>query len=360
MKKSIGVIIVVLIIVFGIYYFGFRKSESDLSKTIIAILPLTGSSAVHGEYSRRGIDLALKDLPAGNNVRVIFEDSQMDPKSAISEFNKDVTQNITPAVLSLGSPVAMALAPIAIKDKTVLMSIVSAPAYSSLNNYTFRINGTAEYEMDNVLQTIKSLGIKRLAVIYQNDDYGSGILKSLKQKYGQTLVAEEGFLPSATDMRSQLTKIKSSNPDGIFVAAYAQVVGIVAKQAKELNIQSSLICGSACDNPDLIKIGGVSAEGVIVVAPSPKANSIFEEKYKAIYKEEPNFVSIRMYDAVKLLADAMNVCTGNSNYTSCLKDTIHNVKDFPGAAFPVNFDQNGDLQDVFVTKIVTNGVLTVQ
>ncbi|MCX6715692.1 MAG: ABC transporter substrate-binding protein [Candidatus Taylorbacteria bacterium] len=359
-KKAIWIIIVVLGIVVATYYVNSRGSNSNSTRTIVAILPLTGLSATHGEYSKRGIEMALADLPSSRNIIVVYEDSQMDPKAAISEFNKNLGQGDMTAVLSLGSPVAMALKPLAVTSKTVLMSIVSAPTYSSPNDYTFRINGTVDVEMESILQTIKALGIKKLAVVFQNDDYGRGLVNSLKQKFDGVLVAEEGFLPTATDMRSELTKVKSKSPDGVFVAAYAKVVGLVAKQSKELGMKTSLICGSACDNPDLLTAAGSSADSLVIVAPSPKANSIFDQKYRATYKEAPNFVSIRMYDAVKLITGAIDACTKSTDFKVCMKDNIHAVKDFPGAAFPVNFDQNGDLLDKFVTKKVVNGVLQIQ
>jgi len=161
-------------------------------------------------------------------------------------------------------------------------------------------------------------------------------------------------------MRSQLTKVKSKNPDVIFIAAYSKAVGLVARQAKDLALRSQLICGSACDTPDLLSTAAGGAEGLLVIAPTPKANTSFMSAHNAAYKEDPSYVTTRMYDSVNLIVQADKVCGTNADYKSCMKDTIHAVKDFPGVAFPVNFDQNGDLQDQFIVKKVVNGALQIQ
>ncbi len=356
----VGLSIVVLVVLISFLTYGNRGSSSNKNEIrIAALLPLTGTSAIHGEYAKRGIEMAVDELKTEVNVVPVFDDTQMDPKIAVSDFNKE-TQSGVNAILSLGSPVAMAIKPLSSNSKTLLMSIVSAPAYSSPNDYTFRINGTATLEMDNILNTINDLGITKLAVVYQNDDYGRGLLSSLKRVYDRPLSSEEGFLPDSTDMRTLLTKVKASHPDGIFVAAYAKSVGLVMKQSKDLGIKVTFICGSACDNPDLLTSGGSNADGLIIVSPTPNAHASFADKYSSLYGEDTNFVSIRMYDAVKMIVSAVQECQKSSDMKMCLKDQMHSVKDFPGAAFAVNFDQNGDMQDQFVQKTVKDGKIVLK
>lgn len=362
MKKYIVVPILTIVIVLIVILNVRQDSQNATNKrTIVAILPLSGPIAYTGELAKRGIEMAIADLPAASKVKVVYQDTKTDPKLAVSVFSNDVVQGDISAVITLGSPIAMALLPLANEHKVVLMGIASTPTFVSPDGYTFRLNGSANVEMDNILNNVEKLNIQKLAIIYQNDDYGKGILNSLKSKYKKNLVAEEGFLPGSSDMRTELTKIKAANPDGIFVAAYAPTAGMIAKQASVLGIKSTLMCGSACDISDLFKSGGASTEGFIVTAPTAITSSDLTSKYQSVYNDgDIGYATTRNYDAVKLIAHAMDVCADEADYGKCLKDTIHSTKDFPGTSFPINFDTDGSIHDAFVVKKMIGGQLKVQ
>lgn len=361
MKKITWIVILVIIVILLVIFNTRSKPQTTQNdRTIVAILPLSGPIAYTGELAKRGIDMAVNDLATSSKVRVIFEDAKNDPKLAVSIFNKNIVGDKKSAYIALGSPIAMSLLPLANANKVVLMSIASAPAYISPDGYTFKLSGSADVEMTNILENVDKLGIKRLAVIYQNDDYGRGLLNSLKGKYKDSLVAEEGFLSGSSDMRTELTKIKAAKPDGIFIATYAPTAGVIAKQASTLGIKSILMCGSACDISDLVKSGGASTEGFIVTAPTSVTFGDLGQRYKDIYNEEIGYLTTRNYDAVMVIAAAMDSCTKSSDYGTCLKTTIHSIKDFPGTSFSINFDNNGNINDQFVVKKVVNVALKVQ
>jgi branched-chain amino acid transport system substrate-binding protein len=360
-KYIIGLVIVIIVVLIVVFNAQHGPQNITNKRTIVAILPLSGSIAYTGELAKRGIDMAVSDLPEASQVKVIYEDAKADPKLAVAVFNKDVIQGDASAVIALGSPIAMSLLPLANEHKVVMMGIASTPAFVSPDGYTFKLSGSASVEMDNILNNVESLKINRLAVIYQNDDYGRGLLNSLKAKYKKSLVAEEGFLSGSSEVRTELTKIKAANPDGIFVASYAPMAGVIAKQAAALGIKSILMCGAACDIADLVKSGGASTEGFVVTAPTAVTSGDLASRYKSLYNDDDiGYVTTRNYDAVKLIAHAMDVCATEANYGECLKNTIHSTKDFPGTSFPINFDADGSIHDSFVVKKVVNGALKVQ
>jgi branched-chain amino acid transport system substrate-binding protein len=362
MKKITWIVSLLVIAVILLVVFNTRPKPqiTQDNRTIVAILPLSGPIAYTGELAKRGIDMAVDDLATSSKVKIIFEDAKNDPKLAVSIFNKYIVGGKESAYIALGSPIAMSLLPLANTNKVVLMSLASAPAYISPDGYTFKLSGSADVEMANILENVDKFGIKRLAVIYQNDDYGRGLMNSLKSKYKGTLVAEEGFLSGSSDVRTELTKIKAAKPDGIFVATYAPTAGVIAKQASTLGIESVFMCGSACDISDLVKSGGASTEGFIVTTPTSVTLDDLGQRYKNKYNEEIGYVTTRNYDAVMMIAAAMDSCTQSSDYGTCLKTTIHSAKDFPGTSFLINFDNNGNINDRFVVKKVVNGVLKVQ
>lgn len=69
-----------------------EQSEKEASVYIGAVLSLTGSAAVWGQNAKMGIELALKEVNSkgvdGRKLRVLYEDSQSDPKTATSALLK--------------------------------------------------------------------------------------------------------------------------------------------------------------------------------------------------------------------------------------------------------------------------------
>ena len=139
----------VLVIIFIVIQ---PKKEPEVIK-IGAILPLTGDASIYGSALKEGLDLALEEINTkggiiGKKVVVIYEDSQADPKVAVSAINKLI--NIDKVKIILGemfSSVTLAIAPIAQKSQVVLISpTVSAEAVPNVGDYIFSIYPSDAYD----------------------------------------------------------------------------------------------------------------------------------------------------------------------------------------------------------------------
>ena len=361
MKKIIiGIIVLAVVVWGGVKLFGTKEEKIKETIKIGAILPLSGTLALPGEFAKRGIELALEELQNENDidVEVIFEDSKFDPKLGIGAYEKLKTNDNVKAILEFGSPVGMALSPLANKDKILLLGLVAAPPYSTPNDYTFRIVGSATAEANGIVDVlVNKFGKQKVAVLFMNNDYGKGTADAFKIAFKNKgeIIFDEGFNPQETDFRSQLTKIKATNLEALFLASLGREAGVIIKQAKELKLNNLFICAQACDNPDLIAIASDSADGLVITAPTDDANAKFKSLYQNKYKENPNYVSMRMYDATKILASVFNACKKDDFDKECLLKEMNNVKDFPGSSYSVNFDENGDINDQFILKTVKNG-----
>ncbi len=343
-KYLIGIVVIILLVI----GFSLSKDDSADNQKIVAILPMTGTSAQHGEWAKRGIEMAIRDQKS--SVQLIIEDSIADPKNALSIVNKYKSDESVSGIFALGSPVAMAIAPIANEISVPTFSIVSAPAYSTPNDFTFRINGTTEIEMGAIKKLIESEGGKRIAIVYLENDYGKGLYQTAKKTFAtSTIVAEEGFQITSTDLRTQIAKIKATDPDAIFVAAWAKEVGLAVKQIRELGLDAPIYCASACDNPDVVNVSGVYSEGLKIVSPSAKVSEDFGAKYFAEFNEKPNFVTLRNYNAATVLIQAIKAC--DSGDTECIRKEVSQNK---------SFDQFGDLSDEYQVSEVVGGKIVVK
>ena len=70
---------------------------------------------------------------------------------------------------------------------------------------------------------------------------------------------KESYSAKDQDYRSQLTAIKSANPDAILIPGYYTVAGTIAKQAREMGISIPLLGGDGWSSQQLFPIAGDGA-----------------------------------------------------------------------------------------------------
>jgi branched-chain amino acid transport system substrate-binding protein len=145
MKKILGILLVVL-------FFSACKTEKKETITIGAILPLTGGYAQYGNYMRQGMELALEDaINSGkiisNEIQLIFEDSQADPKKSVSAINKLIEINLVTACIPATSGVTLAIKPIANKNEVILVNATAiSPQIEDSSDYVYSIIPDAAFE----------------------------------------------------------------------------------------------------------------------------------------------------------------------------------------------------------------------
>jgi branched-chain amino acid transport system substrate-binding protein len=368
MAKKVWTWLVPLIVVIVILAIAIPLSMKPTAPTtkepikIGAILPLTGVESRQGDLFRKGIMMAQEEINKngginGRSLEIIIEDDKSDAKEAVNSYNFLKNVHNVPVILTIGSPVAMALSPLANQDKILLFAIAAAPSYKSPDDYTFRIIPGATKEGEDMAKLVyETLGIKELAIMYINNDYGVGTKNAFIQPYtekGGKILVEEAFDPQSSDFRTNLIKIKQANPKAIYLASWGKQAGMIAKQAKELGMKNvQFLCGQACQNPDLIKEGGEAVEGLIYPYTFLDNQTKFYEDYSAKYGEPPTQIAERPYDILRMTATVIKEC-GNIN-RECLSQKFYE-SEFQGTSSKIKFDRFGDVIEDFVLYIVKDG-----
>ena len=363
MKKIIWVIIILLII-WGIVALGGGENElvSEEPIKIGAILPLTGNASFYGEYGKQGLELALEDINNdggvnGHPLEIVYEDSLGQPKAGLQAINKLIFEGFKVIIGDIISGVTLTMAPVAEKNKVILIANGSAtPKMREAGDYIFRTKASADIEVVAGIDFIEKLKVDEVAFLYQNSEYGTSIFNTMKsglQKIGINVDGEERFEIGTTDMRTQLTKLMSSDSDYIILAGYPKQIGFILKQADELGMSKNFFAHSGSIGPDIIKVAGDSAEDLIFLYESQIDNSqkrtlAFFENYRRKYNEEPELFSMIAYDTLFVLRDKIEECSLD---TDCIKDSLYNTKNFEGISGKISFDKNGDIIREFFTPM---------
>jgi branched-chain amino acid transport system substrate-binding protein len=343
-----------------------KKEEKEIK--IGAILPLTGSAAPYGLNAQRGIQMALDEINSkgginGKMIEVIFEDSKTDPKESVTALQKLVQANkIRYIIGDVNSSGVLAMAPIAERNHIVLLSPgASNPKISDAGDYIFRNwhSDALEGEVDANF-AFNQLGWKKVAVLYVNAAYGVGLAEVFRdtfKKLGGEIVAFEAYEQDATDMRTQINRIFSQKPDGIFLPGWPKEMSIALKQLRELKSKLPMLSVQGFDDPSILTLAGKAAEGVVFSVPetpNPEDELVksFNSSYKQNYNVDPGVCSASGYDALRIYAWAIEKAGDNPEEVQRL---MAQLKDFPGADGKITFDAHGDLLKPFSFKVVRQG-----
>jgi branched-chain amino acid transport system substrate-binding protein len=367
MRKLIALILFLTIVINVLLISCFKKTQ-DIK--IGVILPLTGSLSKYGEWSQTAMEIAKDEINTsggidGKKIELIIEDSKSDPKEAVASFRKLVNIHKVPVIVGLiGSSEVLASAPVANETKTVLFSTMGAsPEITEAGDYVFRerVSGTLEV-VEIAKIAYNKLGLRHMAVLYINTDYGISYKDIFVQKFqelGGEIQLVESFDQGETDFRTFLSKLKGINHlDGVYLPTHITEGANILKQAKEIGLKTQFLASNAIEGPELIQIARDAAEGVIYTAPSYDPNSSdahirkFDDEFFKRTGLHSEMFGAHAYDALKIIAMVIEKAGYNAN---SIKNELYRVKNYIGVSGVTTIDVNGDVIKPIAIKKVENG-----
>lgn len=337
MKKKFLVSAMALTLVAGLLGGCGNKKEDDVIK-IGAIGPLTGPAATYGQSVKEGALLVEKEVNDkgginGKKVKFVFEDDQADQNASLNAFNKLVDAEKVSAIFGpVTSGATLAVAPKATQAGIPLITpTATEPSITKTGgNFVFRGCYVDSYQGVALGQyAAKDLNKKTAAVLYNvGSDYSKGIAEAFKAEYeknGGTVVEYLTYNKDDKDFNAQLTKIKNSNPDVLLLPDYYNVVGLIAKQARDTGINATLLGGDGWESTELYKIGGESVKGALYInhyfqGDESKVVKDFVESYKKEYNKEPDAFAALAYDSAKILVKAFE--DAKSTHSAAVKEAL--------------------------------------
>ena len=282
-------------------------------------MPLTGSQSSYGKDQVKAAEWAVADINAkggvnGKKLEMIVLDTQADPTVGINAVNRLINVDKVPVFVTAWSAVVKAVAPIANREKVLELSIgANAPEIAKLGDYVYTAFPLADVDVAAVANyTFKTLGKKRAAIIYINNDTGveaARVYRTVFEKAGGQIAAFEAYDPKATDFTGALLKVRSANPDFIHLHGLVAEMPLVIAQMRQLGMTQRVSTYSGGYNPQMIEKAGKGAEGLIVtsVAPNEKQNpnvGPYIERWKKAENRIPNGLPYTQYlhDSAYLVA----------------------------------------------------------
>lgn len=336
-------------------FFSFAAGAADTVK-IGLIAEITGPNAEAGTYTINGAKLAIEDINRkggilGKQVELVIEDNQSTNPGTVLAFSKLGGNKAIPAIIGpIRSTQTQAASPAIAKLGIPTMIGGSDPSLTKVNNrWLFRCRPSDLYSSRVIADFgVNKLKLKKWVIVHSTDAFGAGGAKALTEAlkgYGVEPVLMQGYTNNSQDFTPVVLAIKKSGAD--VIGSYmtnSQDVGIFAKQLRQLGVTTPWIGSASIVTDTAMKLAGASLEGTYGVADfNPDANDqakAFSKTYRDAYKLEPDVYSSWAFDAMNVIATAINAA--KSDKAEDVRKAIVAIKGWKGVEGTYNFDDNGD------------------
>ncbi len=326
--------------------------------TIGVLLPETGPAAPYGRTIRQGVELAVDRLNAaggvsgGHLLRAEFRDTKTNGNQAQVAFQQLLDQQV-PAIIGPGtSTVALSLVPQIDKAQIIVISpSASSPRLSDDGGkWFYRVYPSDVVEGFRMASFCREMLWTKVAVIASDDTFGQDIAAVFTDHYeaGVREVVYREDIPellSPEQIKKIVSQVKKSKPDAVYLAAYVDQTAQLLRALDELK-DKPVMLGTSAVTREIVQKAGSAAEGFVFpqvyfdCASTDPDVCTFIDEYRKRFGEDPDTYAAHAYDAVEVLAHAMeetSVLTADEIVVT-LSHIDHN-----GVTGKIQFNQNGDV-----------------
>lgn len=368
MKKSQLLLLIALMLIATVFISACGASGPQTIKIGINA-PLTGDIPKVGEGTKFAAEMWLDDinkdggLDVGGKkykVELVIEDNESKADSATKANTKLITQDEVLAIVGpQSSKQAVPAGEVANNYKTPMISPWSTNPNTTLNRpWVFRAAFLDPFQGVVDAKFISDeFGFTKAAVLYDvASDYPKGLADVFKKSWEElhgpgSVVAFESFTTKDTDFSAQLTKIINSGAEVLFTPQYYNEVALIVQQAHELGWTGPIIGSDSWGSAETVKLCGSDCYGSFfsthyAAAGATGATKEFIDRYNAKYGYVPDDVGALTWDSLNLLKQAIQDCgkiTGDiAKDRQCVRDSLANIKNFPGITGNMTFNDQGD------------------
>jgi len=330
--------------------------------------PLTGDAANYGKLMTQAIRIAVDEFNAnggieGHPIEFIAEDDEGKVEKANIAIEKLIKVNrIFGFVGAVFSSSSLAIAPRAQQNKVIMITPSSTHKdLTSKGDFIFR-NVLSDQLQAQVfaMYVYKVMGIRRVAVLYLKNDYSQGLAEDFKarfEKLGGVITAMESGQQGDKDFKAQLTKIKGTGPEALYMPDYVAEMAQILEQAHQLGLKAKILSADGYSNPQIFDLAGDLADGVIF-SNSAEEEAIknpvrqeFEKKYQEKWGVKPDSFSLNSYDAAVILIKAIEKVYNESSPADReklnlnrdrIREVVAQTSGYNGVSGVITFLPNGD------------------
>ena len=328
-------------------------SSMGCAEVVVGVsVSATGPGASLGVHVSKAIALLPKTI-GGEAVRYVVLDDTSDPTIGAKNARRfAVEDNVDVIIGSSTVPVALAQGAVANEARIPFIALCPIPIDAMKQTYLFAVPQPIPLMVSAVVEHMQANKVKSVGYIGFSDSWGDANYNALKSSGGVAgldVTTNERYTRADTAVTGQMLKVLASNPDAIFVGASGTPADLPQIAAVDRGYRKQIYHTHGVVNPDFIRVGGKSTEGVIaptgpvVVAEQLAANDPlkstglqFLKQYEDAYGAgSRNAFAAYAWDSGVILQNALPVALktskpGTPAFRDALRDAIEVGKDVKG------------------------------
>jgi len=350
---------------------GFHPAHAQDDRIVLGqSAAFTGPAAQLGIQFHAGAKLYFDQLNAQGgvgrrNIEIRQLDDGYEPDRCAANTKKLIDEDVFALFGYIGTPTSVVALPLATKARMPFFApFTGAMALRDpFSKTTFHVRASYNDETALIVKQLTNLGLKKIAVFYQNDAYGKAGLD------GVTLaLAAQNLKPVAlatvernsVDVGAAVTAITAAGPDAVVqISAYKSCAAFI-RAARKAGYGGTYYNVSFVGTQALADELGKDGAGVVVsqVVPSPynAARPIAREFVDAAKKAgnvQPNFSSMEGYLAAKVFAEGLR--RGSKPNRESLISGLESINDQSFGGFAVTFSPTNHVASKFVELSMLTG-----
>lgn len=353
---------------------GNQGGTKSGSVKIGMIADLSGKSALSGKFKKMGAELAVEEINAnggvaGKKLELVTEDHGGTQEGAVSAFQKLASNpDIVTVIGSIRSTNVKAMDQFVNKAGIpVAMGGTNITLTKELKNkWVFRFRPHDGFAAETIANyTADKLGLKKVAIVYDTDAFGTGgkdlLLENYKKK-GITPVDVEGYTTGNKDFTPVLENIRKSGAEVINTyMTNSEDAAQMVNQLRPLGLNVQIVGSPSIAQETTLKLTGDKLNGVYSVNDfaldqSPETVA-FVEKFKKKYNETPDVYTAWVYDALHIFS---KIIAEKGTDPEAIRKALLAIKDYKGAEGTYSFDEFGDGLHSYSVVKVENGKIVTQ
>lgn len=297
------------------------------------------------------LDIMLADTAGipnlnGAKIELVVGDTKGDPQVAVSEAKRLISEE---GIVALAGNFSSAMTKtVAVVTEQYEIPLLTAGTATTLTDGSNNLNWLFRFGLNdevftkdtfNYLKQINDSGktsIKTVAFISEDTEFGANIKKveaKCAEEYGFEVVEDITYSQNATNLSSEVMKLKSANPDVVIMAAYASDAILFVKTIKEQNYQPKMLIGQRGGFivDDFIKALGTDTEYIFSSCGwAPDINTVGNQQISKLYPEKySNGISLNdgmVRDSINLLYIALGINQAGTTEAAALKEALMNLE----------------------------------
>jgi len=312
----------------------------------------TGPGASLGVHVAKAIALLPKTI-GGEAVRYVVLDDTSDPTIGAKNARRFAVEDKVDVIIGSSTvPVALAQGAVANEERIPFIALCPIPIDATKQSYLFAVPQPIPLMVSAVVEHMQANKVKTVGYVGFSDSWGDANYNALKSSgavAGLDVATNERYARADTAVTGQMLKVLASNPDAIFVGASGTPADLPQIAAVDRGYRKQIYHTHGVVNPDFIRVGGKSTEGVIaptgpvVVAeqlaasdPLKTTGLQFLKQYEDAYGAgSRNAFAAYAWDSGVIIQTALPVALkaakpGTPAFRDALRDAIEAGKDVKG------------------------------